>query len=165
MPKLQYETFWAQEATLMDFLTREEQALVEQTMKVLHSHHKEYLLLKQLLGFRIDQMTDEGVTVSIPIHEGISNGRNMVHGGVTAALADAAMGVLAAKLVGDEQSAVTSNLYISYIAAGRGKQLTARVKAAHIGKKSMVFDCFIINDLEKLIAKAEATYFIVPKGY
>ncbi|MFT8929734.1 MAG: PaaI family thioesterase [Sporolactobacillus sp.] len=149
----------------LDVLNKEEQALFEQAVHLLRMHHKEHLLIKQILGFHVNQIEKDKAIISMPIHDSLSNGRNMVHGGIIAALADAAMGILAAAVTGDEKSAVTAQLSISYIATGRGKFLEARVEAVHIGRRSLVIDCVIVNDAEKLIAKAEATFFIVPKGY
>lgn len=146
-------------------LTAHEIDLLEKTMHMLRQHDQEYLFLKKLLGFHVDEIGNDRVTVSLPIQDSISNGKNMVHGGIIAALADATMGVLAAKLAGDEKSAVTSNLSVSYIATGRGHRLIAHVQAVHVGRKSFVMECTIVNDTDKLVARAGATFFIVPKGY
>lgn len=149
----------------LDILTQDEQAFLEQAIRLLRSHNKIHLLLKQILGFQVSQLDEDQAIVKMPIHDGLSNGRNMVHGGMIAALADAAMGILAAAIVGGSESAVTANLSINYIATGRGKMLEAHVTAAHIGRRSLVLDCEIVNDMKKLIAKAEAIFFIVPNGY
>lgn len=148
-----------------DGLTRDEKSVLHKLFRKFNENHKEFLFLKEFLGFQIEEVTEKSLLASIPVQAAINNGKNMVHGGVLSLLADATMGIFAAQCSTDGQWAVTSNLSINYISPGRGERLYARAEAIHLGKRTHVMDCEITNERDKLIAKSQATFFVVPERY
>jgi uncharacterized protein (TIGR00369 family) len=86
------------------------------------------------------------------------NGRGMLHGGVTAALADNAMGLTYARALGAAGGVVTIGLTVDYAASGRpGQWLQITPRLLRDGKSMGFVDALITAD-GGLIARASATF-------
>lgn len=94
----------------------------------------------------------------------------LVHGGVTATIADVAAGLAGFTLVGEHEHTVTAEIKISYFSPGLGKKLRAIGTVVKPGR-SMHFceaEVYVIAEdgSEKLIAKATTTMAIItPKHH
>jgi uncharacterized protein (TIGR00369 family) len=108
----------------------------------------------------IDEKTYE---VTIPIHPLILNPLQIVHGGITATLADTAMGSLVAELLPDDKAAVTSEIKMNYVAPGVGKYLRCVATTAHQGRHTYVTEAKVYTDENKLAAIASGSFFVIPK--
>lgn len=88
----------------------------------------------------------------------------LVHGGVTATIADVAAGFAGFTLVGEDEHTVTAEIKVSYFAKGLGQRLRAVGRVAKAGR-SMHFceaDVFCENDgIETLVARATTTMAII----
>jgi len=89
----------------------------------------------------------------------------LVHGGVTATIADVAAGFAGFTLVGADEHTVTAEIKVSYFAPGLGKTLRAIGKVIKPGR-TMHFceaEVYVITSdgTEKLIAKATTTMAII----
>lgn len=89
----------------------------------------------------------------------------LVHGGVTATIADVAAGFAGFTLVGPEQHTVTAELKISYFAKGRGRRLRAVGRVVKPGRslhfcEADVF-CHDEDDRAILIARATTTMAVI----
>jgi acyl-CoA thioesterase len=81
-----------------------------------------------------------------------------IHGGIIAAIADAAMGLTAYAL---NFRLVTLELNINYLAPVKlGERLTAEGRAIHTGRKTVVAEAGLYNSGKKLVAKSRGTLFI-----
>lgn len=149
----------------MNSLNPSEKKVMGAFIQTLRADHKEYLLLKELFGFRLVELTEKSIIASVPVQPIIFNGMGMVSGGVLAALADTTMGELAAQIVNENQFAVTMDLSINFIAPGQGERLNISAKTIHIGKETLVMDCEIVNEQKNLIARAVATFFILSQEH
>ncbi|RDU38970.1 PaaI family thioesterase [Neobacillus piezotolerans] len=101
--------------------------------------------------------------MTIPINPVLYNSLGIVHGGITATLADSAMGTLANMLAPEGYGAVTSQLNIHYLAPGIGDTLRCRAEIAHQGKNTMVVSAEIFRADGKKAAQATGSFFIVEK--
>ncbi|WP_156424267.1 PaaI family thioesterase [Bacillus sp. FJAT-27445] len=101
--------------------------------------------------------------VTIPINPALYNSLGIVHGGITATLADSAMGTLANTLVPAGFGAVTSQLNIHYLAPGIGDTLRCRAEIAHHGKNTMVVSAEVFRKDGKKAAQATGSFFVVEK--
>ncbi|WP_316568402.1 PaaI family thioesterase [Neobacillus sp. YIM B06451] len=101
--------------------------------------------------------------VTIPINPSLYNSLGIVHGGITATLADSAMGTLANTLVPEGYGAVTSQLNIHYLAPGIGNTLRCRAEIAHQGRNTMVVSAEVFREDGKKAAQATGSFFIVEK--
>ncbi len=90
------------------------------------------------------------------VREESLNPYGMVHGGFMFGLADTAAGV-AARSSG--KKAVTLSSHIEYLHAGHGKKIKAVVEPVKVGNKVSVYEVFIYDEKEVLIAKATVDYF------
>lgn len=143
-------------------LTPEELETVKKAAASIRATRHGRFFLAYFLDFHIQQQEKNTLTASIPIQEAISNGQDMVHGGIIATLADSAMGLLAESLAPEGHMVVTSNLYITYLSPGRGKRLDAQARLVKLGKGTIVLDCMVCNDQGKEIAKSSATFIHLP---
>lgn len=83
---------------------------------------------------------------------------NIVHGGLIFSIGDTVMGV---KIKSLGKNAVTLNSSINFISPGVGKYLIATCKIIKDGKKTCVLQATIKNDLDKLVATMNGTYFYI----
>lgn len=88
----------------------------------------------------------------------------LVHGGVTATIADVAAGFAGFTLVGPHQHTVTAEIKISYFAKGRGSRLRAVGRVVKAGR-AMHFceaDVYCMTESgEVLIARATTTMAVI----
>lgn len=101
--------------------------------------------------------------VTMPINPALYNSLDIVHGGLTATLADTAMGTLANSLVPEGFGAVTSQLNIHYLTPGTGEFLRCRAEVAHQGKHTMVASAEVFRSDGKKAAQATGSFFIIEK--
>ncbi|TSB46299.1 PaaI family thioesterase [Alkalicoccobacillus porphyridii] len=119
--------------------------------------------LSALVNMKQTMRSGNELEMTIPIHPIIHNSLNMVHGGITATLADSAMGSLVHQLLPDGQTAVTTNLSVQYIRPGIGESLTCIASVTHQGKQLCVTEARVYNHVNKLIATAHATFAVILK--
>ena len=92
------------------------------------------------------------------ITENSYNPYGIVHGGYLFGLADT-IGGLAARASG--RNAVTINSNIDYLKACRGGKVKAIAKCLKTGKTISVYEVFLYDETENLIAKASLSYFFI----
>jgi len=89
----------------------------------------------------------------------------LVHGGVTATIADVAAGFAGFTLVGPAQHTVTAELKISYFAKGRGRRLRAVGRVVKPGRSLHFCEadvyCHDDDDRAVLIARATTTMAVI----
>lgn len=111
-----------------------------------------------LLGIVVMQLHDDGCIMQMKIRPEFHNSiEGVVHGGVTNALADAAMGHAAAPPVDGVQQCVTVESKINYLSPAAGELLVAEAKVLKRGGKLIVTEARITCD-GKLVAFASGTY-------
>lgn len=106
----------------------------------------------------------ESITIGIIVAEPHCNGRGFLHGGVIATLADNAMGLSvhrAAQARGKpiDKGALTLGLSVDYLlVAEQGSWIETRSQVHALGRSIGVVDCVIVDDGERVIARANATF-------
>lgn len=111
------------------------------------------------LGIEIERLDEEGCTASLTIGPEFYNSmEGVVHGGVTATLADVAMGHGASPPINGLQQCVTVESKINYLAPARGDRLIAESKVIKRGSKIIVMEARITTGDGKLVAVAVGTY-------
>lgn len=89
----------------------------------------------------------------------------LVHGGVTATIADVAAGFAGFTLVGPRQHTVTAELKISYFAKGRGRRLRAVGRVVKPGRSLHFCEadvyCHDEDNRAVLIARATTTMAVI----
>lgn len=114
----------------------------------------------KLVGFEITQIQEGKVEGILNLAEQHLQQTGLVHGGVTATLADIVAGLSAYTLVKPDQHVVTGEIKISYFTPGRGDQLYAKGYVVKQGRKVNFCEaevwCFS-GEQKTLIAKATTT--------
>lgn len=127
-----------------------------------HVERQEFM---KLIGCHLTVIDVGYVEAVLDLHTVHQQQIGLVHGGVTATIADVAAGFAGFTLVGPEQHTVTAEIKISYLAKGRGVALRAVGRVVKAGR-SMMFceaDVFCIDaaGVETLIARATTTMAVI----
>lgn len=109
-------------------------------------------------NIEILSMDKDKCQVKLTITEHSLNPYGIVHGGLTFALGDTAMGVLC-KVMG--KNVVTLDSNINYLKPGKGSYLLAIPKLIKMGKTTCVLATEIFDEKSNLIAVMYGTYYIV----
>ena len=106
--------------------------------------------------FQLVEIKKNYCVMEAEVQEASLNPYGMVHGGFLFGLADTAAGV-AARSTG--RKAVTLSSHIEYLKAAHGSKIKAVVQAVKVGKNVSVYEVFIYNDQDIMVAKATVDYF------
>jgi uncharacterized protein (TIGR00369 family) len=107
--------------------------------------------------------TDKAVIVGLRLATPHTNSRGLIHGGLIAALADAAMGYSCAHRLGGRSSLVTVGLAVDFTGSARiGQWLAIESDVIKTGSTICFAQCLAIAD-DAVIARANATFRVVPK--
>lgn len=115
------------------------------------------------LGLRIAGRHPDGVTIRCDLRPEMFNGNQVLHGGVTATLADAAAGMGLIDRFGGAQPITTTELKINYLRPITGAHADARARFVRIGKTLAVAQVDVTDDRGELAAIALVTYMLLPK--
>lgn len=88
-----------------------------------------------------------------------------IHGGMLATLADVtcALALWGAYEPGRELP-VTTDMYVRYYRQPRSSPVTAEAHVVHRGRRILSVECSVIDGEERQLARATATYMVVPVG-
>lgn len=117
----------------------------------------------ELLGVKIVERHEDGVTVRVPLRQELMNFGGVLHGGVTASAADIAAGVGLMDRFQGKQPVTTTELKINYLLPVTGEWLDARAKFVRVGKTLAVAQVDMNDDQGRLVAIALVTYMLLPK--
>jgi uncharacterized protein (TIGR00369 family) len=107
--------------------------------------------------------TDKAVILGLRLATPHTNSRGLIHGGLIAALTDAAMGYSCAHCMGNKFSLVTVGLAVDFIGSAKiGEWLTIESDVVKTGSTICFVQCLAIAD-DAVIARANATFRVVPK--
>ncbi|MBX6396390.1 MAG: PaaI family thioesterase [Alicyclobacillaceae bacterium] len=118
--------------------------------------------LASLFDPKVEYSDDQSVVVRIKITELLYNNLEIVHGGMTATLADTAMGLAAYHASG--RPSVTLSLTVNYLQPGRGKELIAKASVVHRGGRVITTRCDVFNDEGQIIIQATGTFYALKEG-
>jgi uncharacterized protein (TIGR00369 family) len=108
--------------------------------------------------------TDKAVILGLRLATPHTNSRGLIHGGLIAALTDAAMGYSCAHCMGNKFSLVTVGLSVDFIGSAKiGEWLTIESDVVKTGSTICFVQCLAIAD-DAVIARANATFRVVPKA-
>lgn len=118
--------------------------------------------ISQLIGFKVLPASTEDneqgrATVELEIDERLHNPMGRVHGGVLAALSDAAMGIAFGRTLDPGQDFSTIDLHIHFMRPVRGKKLIAKGEMIQRGLRIGYVVCRIIDDRGKEVASGSCS--------
>ncbi len=124
--------------------------------------------ISRLIGFNVIPATDEDkevgkAIVELEIDDRLNNPMGRVHGGVLAALSDAAMGIAFGRTLDPGQDFSTIDLHIHFMRPVRGKKLVARGEMIQRGLRIGFVRCVITDDRGKEVASSSCSCTVLEK--
>jgi len=112
------------------------------------------------LGLKVTRLFKDGLTLECEISEMKQNGMGTLHGGVTATLVDAAVGIALIGQLGG-QLVTTVELKVNYLRPASHGKVHARARLLKVGK-TLGFGTAEVHDPHgRLVASGSATYMIL----
>jgi len=108
--------------------------------------------------------TDKSVTMGLRLARAHTNARGLIHGGLIASLADNSMGYTCAQATDWTTSFVTVSLAIDYVGSAKiGQWLATECDVIRTGS-TLCFAQSLVKADGAVIARASATFRVVPKS-
>ena len=107
--------------------------------------------------------TANAVIIGLRLAQPHTNGRGLIHGGLIATLADNAMGHSCAAQIGGTASLVTIGLTVDFIGAAQVGQWLAIEPEVIKSGSTICFAQSLIKADDVVVARANATFRVVPK--
>jgi uncharacterized protein (TIGR00369 family) len=114
-----------------------------------------------LLGLRLLEEHDDGVTIELPLRDEFSNSDGNLHGGVTAALIDGAMGIAIQRRYKAERRGTTTEMKVNYLRPVHQGALTARARIIKAGRTLVVGEVNVFDQERRHIAIGLLTYMLI----
>lgn len=114
----------------------------------------------QQLGVEIVKVHTDGVTVECAITKELLNSHGVLHGGVTASVADTAMGIAVSRRYDQNQLVTTVELKINYLRPVVEGKILARSRIIRAGHRICVGQVDVFDATKKKIAIALMTFFV-----
>lgn len=113
------------------------------------------------LGLCLIEDHEDGVTVELPLRDDFSNSDGYLHGGVTAALIDGALGVAIQRRYKGERRGTTTEMKINYLRPVHQGVLTARARIIKAGRTLVVGEVNVFDQERRHIAIGLLTYMLI----
>jgi uncharacterized protein (TIGR00369 family) len=111
-----------------------------------------------LVGFEVESLSEGGAVLSMTVQEHHRQIHGVVHGGVTAALADTAAAFAAYTVVPKGIELATIELKINYLLPIPAGKVRAKGTVLRAGRNFVVVECEVLNHKEDIAAKALMTF-------
>ncbi len=115
------------------------------------------------VGFKLVRLHKDGVTIECPLRPELMNGAGVLHGGVTATLADVAVGMALARHLGRPRAATTVEMKINYLRPAAHGKISARSHLVMVGARLCCGRVEIVDSEKRPVAAALITYMILDK--
>ncbi len=113
------------------------------------------------LGMRLVRLHPDGVTLSCPIRPHHLNAASVLHGGVTATMADVSVGMAVVKHLRGSHAVTTVEMKVNYLRAVTGRRILARARLVRVGSTLAIGRVDLHDDQSRLVAIALVTYMIL----
>jgi len=115
----------------------------------------------KLLGMQVSRTHRDGVTIECKIVRHLLNSARVLHGGVSAALADAAVGIALHRHLGDHRPITTVEMKINYFRPVKEGRIFARSRLLRVGSTLCIGRVDIADGQSRAIGTALVTYMIL----
>jgi uncharacterized protein (TIGR00369 family) len=115
----------------------------------------------KLLGMQVSRTHRDGVTIECKIVRRLLNSARVLHGGVSAALADAAVGIALHRHLGDHRPITTVEMKINYFRPVKEGRIFARSRLLRVGSTLCIGRVDIADGQSRAIGTALVTYMIL----
>lgn len=123
--------------------------------------------LHDRMGLTVLSVTDDSAVQTMELTEETRGAvPGTVHGGLLAALADATAALAVHRSIDNEtQLQVTTDMHVRYFRQPSRGPLTATATLVHRGRRILSAECLIQDADGRDLARATATYMVVPRPY
>jgi uncharacterized protein (TIGR00369 family) len=115
------------------------------------------------LLIRVARKHNDGVTIECPLRDELMNNQGVLHGGVTASIADEAAWHGLVHAYRSEVLMTTTELKVNYLRPISGKKVIARCYVVRAGKTLGVTRIDVFDAKKQLAAIAVVTYMLLPQ--
>lgn len=115
----------------------------------------------RFMGIRLTKLGWGRSEIRMRAGRGLAQQAGFVHGGVSAALIDSAVGLALCTMIDRGGMITTINLQVNFLAPAKPGPLTARGRIVHKGRRTAVGDCEVTDADGTLLSKGTATYLIL----
>ena len=120
-----------------------------------------YLLVH--VGLRLVRLHKDGISIDCPVRPELLNGAGVLHGGVTATLADVAVGMALARHLGRPRAATTVEMKVNYLRPVAHGRIMARSHLLRVGARLCCARVDLTDSEKRPVAAALLTYMILDK--
>ena len=113
------------------------------------------------LGIRVARVHADGVTIECPVRDDLRNRSGVLHGGVSATLADVAVGVSLSRHFGNQRPATTAEMKINYFRPVAAGKLVARARLLRVGSHLCVGQVDLFDAEKNRVGVALVTYMLL----
>lgn len=121
----------------------------------------------KLLGWKLEEIDPDAgtITVSFETRAEFANPLGNIQGGILASMLDDTMGPALVATLSPDQFAPTLEMKVSYFAPAKvGPRLRGRGRVVHAGRTNAFVEADLIDQDDRLIARASATVRIVTRS-
>jgi uncharacterized protein (TIGR00369 family) len=137
-------------------MTNRRKLNVRETRRVLQD-----IPFNKLLGMRVWRIHRDGITIESRIVKRLMNSAGVLHGGVCASLADAAVGIALHRYLGDHHRITTVEMKINYFRPVKDGRVFARSHLLRVGSTLCVGRVDLFDARTRAVATALVTYMIL----
>ena len=121
--------------------------------------------ISRLVGFEVEPASGGETVVHLAVDQRLNNPMGRVHGGVLAAMADAAMGIAFGRTLDAGQDFATLDLHVHFMRPVRGNRLTATASVRQRGLRIGFVDCNIVDSRKRLVASASCCCSVLDREF
>jgi uncharacterized protein (TIGR00369 family) len=121
----------------------------------------DHMPFNKALGLRIARTHRDGVTIEIPMRDDLRNLAGVMHGGVSATIADAAVGIAITHHFSGRRPCTTVEMKINYFRPISEGKVIARSKLLRVGNHLIVGNVELRDNRRNLTGFAVATYMLL----
>ncbi len=114
-----------------------------------------------LLGMRLQRVHRDGITIECTLRDDLRNGAGVAHGGIAAAMADAAVGGAIQRHFGAGRRITTVELKINYFLPVTEGRIFARSHLLRVGSTLCVGSVDLTDEHRRAIGTAIVTYMLI----
>lgn len=115
------------------------------------------------LGLHVVRMFKDGLALECAMRKDMQNGHGTLHGGVTASLVDAAVGIAAIALSGGRRLS-TVDLKVTYLRPASQGKLHCRAHLIKTGRTLVFGEAKVRDESGRLVASGQATYIYLEES-
>lgn len=114
-----------------------------------------------LVGMRLHHVHRDGITIMCTLRRALQNSAGAAHGGLTASMADAAVGIAIYRHFGGKRATTTVELKINYFRPVTRGHIFARSHLLRIGSTLCTGSVDLTDEHARLIGTALVTYIFL----